>query len=120
MVDASELVVDDVFKHHGEVKVVFGEEGGVSGDVLADVPEDAVSGGLGGAGAEKLGAGDPDGGNAIVLLALAAGVEVEHDAGPRAGAAWGRAVGGGVRRRVDSVGKGVVEGTVGAGGSGFV
>jgi len=114
VVDAGELVVDDVFQHHGEVEVGFGEEGGVSGDVLADVPEDAIGGGFGGTGAEDLGAGDPDGGDAVVLLALAAGVEVEHDAGPRGGAAWGRAVGGGVRRSVDGVGEGVVEDTVGA------
>lgn len=120
MVDACELVVDNVFEHHGEVEVGFGEEGRVSRDVLADVPEDAVGGGLGGAGAEDLGAGDPDGGDAVVLLALAAGVEMEHDAGPRGGAPRGRAVGGGVWRRVDGVGEGVVEDTVAAGRSGFV
>lgn len=114
VVDTGEFVIDDVFEHHGEVLVGLGEEGGVFRDVLADVPEDAGRAGLGGAGAEKLGAGEPDGGDAVVLLALAPRVEVEDHPRPRCPAPRGRCVRGGVRWRIDGVGEGVVDYSVGA------
>lgn len=80
MVDAGEFAVDDILEHHGEVEVGGGEERGESGDVFADVPEDAGVGGLGGAGAEELGAGEPEGGDAVVLVAFGLGVEVNDGA----------------------------------------
>lgn len=119
MVDAGEFVINDVFKHHAEV-VGFREKRGVSSDVLANIPEDSTGSGLGGAGAEELGATEPDGGYAVVLLALAPRVEVENHARPRRGAAWGRSVGSGVRWGIDRVREGVVENMVGARWGGFV
>lgn len=114
VVDAGEFIIDDVFEHHGEVLVGLGEEGGVFRDVLADVPEDAGGAGLGGAGAEDLGAGEPDGGDAVVLLPLTPHVEVEDHAGPRRRTPRWRRVGGGVRWRIDGVGESVVDDSVGA------
>lgn len=109
MVDAGEFSVDDVLEHHGEVEVGPGEQRGVPGDVLADVPEDSGGGWLGGAGAEELDAAKPDGGDAVVLVAVGGGVEVQEDAGPGGRASGGRGVRGGVRWGVDGVGEGVVE-----------
>ena len=53
------------------------EEGGEAGDVLGEGPGDAVGGGLGGAGAEELGANKPDGGDAVDLSAVGGSGEVE-------------------------------------------
>ncbi|KAG6418808.1 hypothetical protein SASPL_121013 [Salvia splendens] len=65
--DAGVCVVDNVLEHDGEGEVGAAEEGGVAGDVLAEGPGDSVRGGLGGTGAEELGAGEPNGGDAVVL-----------------------------------------------------
>ncbi|KAG6437475.1 hypothetical protein SASPL_102392 [Salvia splendens] len=65
--DAGVYVADDVLEHDGEGEVGAAEEGGVAGDVFAEGPGDSVRGGLGGAGAEELAAGEPDGGDAVLL-----------------------------------------------------
>ncbi|KAG6416057.1 hypothetical protein SASPL_123479 [Salvia splendens] len=65
--DAGVCVVDDVLEHDEEGEVGAAEEGGVAGDVFAEGPGDSVRGGLGGAGAEELGADEPDCGDAVVL-----------------------------------------------------
>lgn len=62
---------------------------------------------LGGAGAEELGAAEPQAGDAVVLLAFTGGVEIEDNAGPRRGAMGGTGVRGGEGRGVDGVGEGV-------------
>lgn len=117
MVDSREFVVDDVLQHHGDLDVRPGQERGVPRDVLADPPEDAVLVGLGGAGAEELDAAQPDGGDAVVLVAAGGDGELEGDGGPgRSGAEWERGVGGGEGRGVDGVGEGVGDDAVGAGG----
>lgn len=85
------------------------EQRDIPGDVLADIPEDAVGGGFGGAGAEDLGAGEPDCGDAVVLVAVGGGLEVEDDGGPRRRAGGGRGVGGGDGWAADGVGEVVVE-----------
>lgn len=89
------------------------EERGVAGDVFADGPEDAGRGGFGGACAEDLGAVDPDGGDAVVLLAGGGDGEIENGGGP-GGVARGEV--GGDWRRAEGVGEGVGEDGVGAGG----
>lgn len=109
MVDTSVDVIDDVLEHHRDGRVGAAEEGGIAGDVLADAPEDAGLGGLGRAGAEELGAVEPDGGDAVVLLAGAGDGEVEDDASPWGGAVGGRGVGGGGRRGAVGVGEVVAE-----------
>lgn len=75
-VNAGEDAIDDVFEHHGEVEVRSNKERGVLGDVLANLPEDSLLGGLGSAGAEELGAAEPQPGDAVVLLALAFGAKL--------------------------------------------
>ncbi|KAG6384964.1 hypothetical protein SASPL_153787 [Salvia splendens] len=65
--DAGVCVVNNVLEHDEEGEVGAAEEGGVAGDVFAEGLGDSVRGGLGGAGAEELGVGDPDDGDAVVL-----------------------------------------------------
>ena len=52
MVNPSVDLVDNVFQHHRQIEVVPYEQGGVPGDVLANIPEDSRLGRLGGAGAK--------------------------------------------------------------------
>lgn len=116
-VDAGVDVVNDVFEHHGEFKISLNEKRGIPGDILPNIPEDSGLRGLGGAGPEELDAAEPDGGDAIVLVALAFGAKVEDDVGPRRGAIVfrRRPVRDGERRAVDGVAEGVVEHLVGTG-----
>lgn len=107
MVNPSELMINDVFQHHREIQVRPCKERGVPGDILPNIPEDSILGGLGGAGAKELDAADPQAGDAVVLLSFTIGVEMEENAGPRGRAMRGRDVGGGEGRRVDGIGEGV-------------
>lgn len=77
MVNAGIDAVDDIFEHHGEVEVGAREERGVPGNVLSNFPEDSALGWLRCAGAEQLGAPEPQAGDAVILLALALGAEIE-------------------------------------------
>lgn len=105
MVDAGVDIVDDVFEHDSKVKVVLLEERGVSSDVFSNLPEDTAFSGFGGAGAEEFGATEPQGGDAVVLIAFGFDVEFEGYVGPRRGALEWWKVWGGVRRLVHCVGK---------------
>lgn len=110
------LVVDDVLEHDGEDAAGRGaEERGVAGDILADGPADALGGRLRGGGPEELGAVEPDGGDAVVLVAGAGGGEGEHDEGPGRGAPGGGRVRGLGRRGAVGVAEGVGEDRHGAG-----
>lgn len=79
-----------------------------------NIPEDSRIRRFGGACSEKLDAGEPDGGDAVVLFAFGFGVEVKEDTSPWWRAVEGREVGCGIRGGVDSVGEGVVEDLLGA------
>lgn len=117
MVNARELVVDDVLEHHRDVEIGLGEEGGVPSHVLTDPPEDSVGSWLGGAGSDQLGPAEPEGRDAVVLVSAAGGGDLEDGAGPGGAAAGGGLrwrVSGGVGRGVDGVGEGVAEDRVGA------
>ena len=105
MVNAGVDVVNIVFEHDSKVKVILLEERGVSSDVFSNLPEDAALSGLGGAGAEELGATEPQGGDAVMLITFGLDVEFEGYVVPRRGAMEWREVGGGVRRLVHCVGK---------------
>lgn len=70
-------VVDGVLQHYGESEIGLPEEGGVSGDILAEIPKYSIGGGLGSAGAEELRAGEPDGGDATVWRPTGGGGEVK-------------------------------------------
>lgn len=59
MVNAGVDIVNDVFEHEGEFKVVLDEERGVLGDVFSNIPEDTLFARLSSAGAEELGATEP-------------------------------------------------------------
>lgn len=84
------------------------------------MPEHAGFGGLGSAGAEELDASEPDGGDAVVLVAGGGHGEGKHDAGPRGGAVRsGRGVWDGSRGQAVGVGEGVVEDELGAGRGGW-
>lgn len=93
VVDSGVGVVDDIAEIDGERLRVF-EEGGVAGDVLLHGPIDAIFGGLGGAGAEELGAAQPEAENAVELAAFAVCFPLEDDFGEL----LGRAAGGGIVR----------------------
>ncbi|KAJ6295171.1 hypothetical protein OIU76_023137 [Salix suchowensis] len=97
MVNAGVDVVNVVFEHDSKVKVILLEERGVSSDVFSNLPEDAALSGLGGAGAEELGATEPQGGDAVMLITFGLDVEFEGYVVPRRGAMEWREVGGGVR-----------------------
>ncbi|KAJ6690128.1 hypothetical protein OIU85_006410 [Salix viminalis] len=85
MVDAGVDVVNVVFEHDSKVKVILLEERGVSSDVFSNLPEDAALSGLGGAGAEELGATEPQGGDAVMLITFGLDVEFEGYVGTKEG-----------------------------------
>lgn len=117
MIHSGEDVVDDVLQHHrGHAALLAAKQGGVAGDVLADPPEHAGLGRLGGAGPEQLGAVEPRGGDPVVLLAGARDGEVEHDAGPWGGAPRRRRVRGGRGRAAVGIAEVVAEEGEGARG----
>uniref|UniRef100_K3Z4N4 Uncharacterized protein n=1 Tax=Setaria italica TaxID=4555 RepID=K3Z4N4_SETIT len=110
VVHAGVLVVDEVLEHDGEHAASWGtEERGVAGHVLADCPADAVGGRLSGGGAEELGAVEPDGGDAVVLVPGDGDGEGEHDERPGRGAPRGRRVRGRGGGGAVGVGEGVGE-----------
>lgn len=102
-VDPSVFMINDILQHHGEIQVRPKQERGVPGDILLNVPEDSMLGRLGGAGSEKLDAAEPQGGDAVVLLAFTSDSEIEENAGPRGRATIRRVVRGGKGRGIDGV-----------------
>lgn len=116
-VDPGVNIVNDVLEHHRNVDAAgAAKEGRVTRDVLAHAPEDAGICRLRRAGAEDLDAFDPDGGDAIVLIAGAGDGEVENDAGPWGWASARRGEDGGGRRETIGVCEVVLEDGDGAGG----
>ena len=105
-------VVNDVFKHDGDSEIGLTEKRGVSSDILAETPENSVRSGLGGAGAEEFHAGQPYGGDPIVLGAIGGGGELQSGVCP--GAVGRRGVGGVGGGEIDGVGEGVREEREGA------
>lgn len=86
VVDARVGLVDQVAEVDSE-GLWAGEEGGVTGDVLADGPDYAGGAGLSGAAAEELDAAEPDPEDAVELAALAGGGPLEDSARGDAAAA---------------------------------
>ncbi|CAI9772202.1 unnamed protein product [Fraxinus pennsylvanica] len=73
-------VINDVFEQDGEGEVFLTEERGIPGNVLVNVPEDAICGRLRGGGAEELSAVKPHSGNSIIVGSIRGDAEVEgHD-----------------------------------------
>lgn len=101
LVNAGENVVNNVLEHDGDSEVGLTEEEGVFGDVLANIPEHSIIRRLRGARAEDLCAGDPHGGDSVVLIP--GGCSGEMEDGVRPGAVDGREVGGVGRRKADRV-----------------
>jgi hypothetical protein len=85
-------VVDEVLQHDRKLAAARGpEQRGVAGDVLVDGPANAVGGGLGRGGPEELGAVEPDGCDAVVLVTGDGDGEGENDEGPgRRALGWRR------------------------------
>lgn len=111
MVNTSKLIIDEILKHHGESTIRLLKKRGVPGDILTNIPEGSrLLGGLRCAGTEDLGAGEPDSGDAVVLLAVDATAEVEDNVGPRRRAVQRRRVGDGDGRLANGVSEGVAEG----------
>lgn len=109
MVDASINVVNDIFKHHRNLKFGSSKQRGVTRYVFTHSPENSRLARLGCARAEQLAAAEPQASNAGVLFAFARSVKLEDHAGPGAGAIGRRGVAGGEGRFVDGVGEGVAE-----------
>lgn len=109
MVNTSELIIDEILKHHRDSTIRFLKKRVVPSDVLTNIPEGPRIRRLRGAGAEDLGAGEPDGGDTVVLVAVDVAGEVEDSVRPRRRACRRRGVGDGDRRLAVGVGEGVLE-----------
>lgn len=101
LVNAGENIVNNVLKHDGESEVGLTEKEGVFGDVLANIPEHSIIRRLCGACPEYFCAGNPHGGDSVVLIPRGGGGEMED--GVRPDAVDGRKVGSIGRRKADCV-----------------